>query len=283
MYEVIFLLTLALIWIIAATIQDLKTKEIPNWINFSLIIIALGFRFFYSLFSNNDFNFFYQGLIGFAIFFALANLLYYGRLFAGGDAKLMMALGPILPLSGILLDNLKLLVVFLFSFLIIGGIYGLLSSFIVSLRNFNGFRKEFGKLFKKNKRPLLWWLVGVIILAILIFISNEFVLFSLVIVLFVLPYLYIYAKAVEESCMIEKVKVKDLREGDWLYKDIKIGKKIIKADWSGLSKKDIMSIRRNKKFVKIKQGIPYSPVFLFSFIAFIYLWQTGLWKNFGLI
>ena len=83
--------------------------------------------------------------------------------------------------------------------------------------------------------------------------------------------------------MIEKVKVKDLREGDWLYKDIKIGKKIIKADWGGLSKKDIMSIRRNKKFVKIKQGIPYSPVFLFSFIVFIYLWQTGLWKNFGLI
>jgi Flp pilus assembly protein protease CpaA len=60
MFEVIFLIVLAVVWIGAATICDLKSREVPNWINFSLIIFALGFRFFYSLFSQNaqGFSFF---------------------------------------------------------------------------------------------------------------------------------------------------------------------------------------------------------------------------------
>jgi len=66
MYEIAFLWILALIWIVFATVQDLKMREIANWLNFSLIIFALGFRFFYSLFSSGGFGFFYQGLLGLA-------------------------------------------------------------------------------------------------------------------------------------------------------------------------------------------------------------------------
>ena len=97
MFEIIFLIILALIFILVATFQDLRMREVANWINFSLIIFALGFRFFWSLFSESGFGFFYQGLIGFGIFFILGNLFYYGRIFAGGDAKLMIAMGAILP------------------------------------------------------------------------------------------------------------------------------------------------------------------------------------------
>ena len=86
MIEMIFLICLAFVWIVFASVQDLKSREVANWLNFSLIIFALGFRFFYSLF-NNNFNFLYQGLIGLGIFFVLGNLFYYGRMFAGGDAK----------------------------------------------------------------------------------------------------------------------------------------------------------------------------------------------------
>ena len=49
-------------------------------------------------------------------------------MFAGGDAKLLMALGSILPLTLSFNLNLKILIVFLICFLIFGGIYG---------RNFN--------------------------------------------------------------------------------------------------------------------------------------------------
>ena len=71
MFEEMFLVVLGLIWIVFAMVEDLKTREIFNWVNFSLIIFALGFRFFFSLFSGEGFQFFYQGLIGLGIFFVL--------------------------------------------------------------------------------------------------------------------------------------------------------------------------------------------------------------------
>ena len=111
MFEVIFLSVFALIWLIFASIQDLRTRMVSNWISFSLIIFVLGFRFFYSLF-NENFAFFYQGLIGLGIFFVLGNLLYYGKMFAGGDAKLMIALGAVLPFSENFFKNLFWTIIF---------------------------------------------------------------------------------------------------------------------------------------------------------------------------
>ena len=93
-----FLIALAIIWIIGAVLQDLKRREVDNIWNFSLIAIALAYRFGASIFIDN-YWFFINGIIGFVIFLILGNIFYYARLFAGGDAKLLMALGAILPLS----------------------------------------------------------------------------------------------------------------------------------------------------------------------------------------
>jgi len=79
MFEFIFLFLLALVFIIFAVVQDLKSREIANWLNWSLVIFALGFRFFWSLFQG-EWSFFYQGLIGFGIFFVFGNLFYYTHL-----------------------------------------------------------------------------------------------------------------------------------------------------------------------------------------------------------
>lgn len=280
MYEVIFLFALALIWIIFATIQDLRKREIANWVSFSLIIFALGFRFFYSLFLETGFNFFYQGLLGLGVFFLIGNFFYYGRLFAGGDAKLMIALGVILPFSQNFSVNLNIFLLFLFVFLIIGAVYSLIISLIISFRNFKKFRKEFGKIFNKNKKLLY----PVMFLGLVLMISGfNTLIFYLGIIVFILPYFYIYAKAVDEACMIKKIKTSLLSEGDWLYKDVKIGKKTIKATWAGLNKKEIKMIQKSRRFVLIRHGIPFTPVFLISFLIFFYLWKTGLWQSFGFV
>ncbi len=280
MYEIIFLFVLALIWIIFATIQDLRKREIANWVSFSLIVFALGFRFFYSLFSETGFNFFYQGVLGLGVFFLIGNFFYYGRLFAGGDAKLMIALGAILPFSQNFSTNLNIFILFLFVFLIAGAVYSLIISLIISFRNFKKFRKEFGKIFNKNKKFLYFVMfLGLVLMVI----GFNTLIFYLGIIVFIVAYLYVFAKAVDEACMIKKIKTSLLREGDWLYRDVKIGKKIIKATWSGLNKKEIRLIHRNKKFVLIRQGIPFTPVFLISFLIFFYLWKTGLWLSFGFV
>lgn len=275
-FEIIFLIVLALVWIAFATFQDLRTREIANWLNFSLIIFALGFRFFYSLFSES-FGFFYQGLIGLGIFFILGNLLYYGRFFAGGDAKLMIALGAVLPFSGSFSVNLKIFASFFFIFLFVGAIYSIATSIYFSLGNFKKFKKEFGFQLRKNKKLIYpFFFLGLILM---IFGFSDSMFFVLGILIFILPYLYIYAKAVDESCMIKKIKTSQLTEGDWLYKNMKVGKKTIKATWDGLKKREIKQLRKKYKIILIRYGIPFSSVFLISFLILIYLWKTGLWNS----
>jgi len=270
MFEVIFLAVLATIWLVFATAQDLKKRIVYNWVNFSLIIFALGFRFFYSLFLEGGFWFFYQGLIGLGIFFILGNVLYYGRMFAGGDAKLMIALGTILPFSLDFVVNVKIFIFFLGIFLISGGVYGLGWSVFLLIKNIKIFKTEFPLRFRENKKIIYLSIFSAIILLILGF--YEPLLLYLGILLFILPYLYIYGKVIDESCLMKNIETKKLEEGDWLYEDLKIGKQTIKKSWHGLKMGDIKKIRKKFDKIKIKEGIPFVPVFLISFLILIYIY-----------
>jgi len=273
MFHIIFLIVLAIIWIIFAVIQDLKTKEISNWLNFSLIVFALVFRFFYGLFFDINFGFFYQGLIGFAIFFILGNLFYYGHIFAGGDAKLMIALGAILPFSKSFLINVKIFTLFFILFLISGMVYGLIFSLVLMFRNWKSFKKEFFAQFKKMKKKI--FVVFLIGLIFMVFGFFENLMFFLGFFVFILPYVFIFAKSIDETCMVKKVKTKFLREGDWLYKEVSIGNKIIKAKWDGLSKEDIRLLQKKKQVI-IRQGLAFAPVFLISFVFLVILFYFGV-------
>ena len=76
--------------------------------------------------------------------------------------------------------------------------------------------------------------------------------------------------------MRKKVNANKVTEGDWLDKDIKIGSRIIKANWEGVSKKELRLIKKNNKKVMIKYGIPFTPSFLFGFVSLLFLmWKFG--------
>ena len=273
MIEIIFLTVLAFLWLAFASVNDLRERIVPNWLSFSFIIFALGFRVFYSLFSS-DFSFLIQGLIGFGIFFALGNALYYGRMFAGGDANLMIALGAILPLSGNFSDNLNIFVSFFFIFLISSAVYGMGWSIALSLGDLKNFREALEKQFQESKKNFYI----ILSLGILISLAGFFItpFFYLGLVFFLSAYLFVYAKTVDNFCLAKTISTGELTEGDWLYRNLKIGNKIIKARWEGLSKSEIAIIRKKLKSVKIKQGIPFVPVFLISFAILIWLYFSGI-------
>lgn len=273
MIEIIFLIVLGILWMSFAVANDLKERIVPNWLNFSLIIFALGTRFFYSLF-NSDFSFFYQGLIGFGIFFVLGNAFYYSKMFAGGDAKLMIALGAILGFSNIFAQNLNNFAIFFILFLFSGAIYGIAWSGFLFSRNYKACKKEIPKQFNKNKRNNYLGIVFGVLFLIFGFYNSIFFYFGILI--FFLPFLYTYAKAVDESCLVKNMKTKNLSEGDWLYHELKIGKKTIKANWEGLTKEEIKLIRKKFKEIKIRFGIPFTPVFLISFLVLVYLYFKGV-------
>lgn len=271
--ENLFLILLGFVWIVFAVVQDLKKREIANWLNFSLVIFALGFRFFYSLFQDNGFAFFYQGLIGFGIFFVIGNMLYYGKVFAGGDAKLMIALGAVIPFSENFLVNVDSLLTFFLFFLIAGAFYGVFLGVILGIKNRKDFIREFSKQFKKNKCVFYIFIVLGIISLVLSFVQIFFLYIG--ILMFILPYIYFSAKSIDESCMVKKVKTNLLMEGDWLYKDVRIGKRTLKAKWGGLTKEEIRFLKKRKKEILIRQGIPFSPVFLISYFGLIINYLAG--------
>ena len=268
------LIALALIWMVFAIVQDIRKREIADWLNFSLVIFALGFRFFYALFSDGSWQIFYQGLIGFGIFLVLGNMFYYLKMFAGGDAKLFMALGAILPFYESFSENLEVFFLFLSLFLIVGAIYGLVSILYFIFKNFKKFGKDFSKKFKKQKN--LFWLSLFLALFFLIFGFSQKTFLYFSIFVFVIPYFYLAAKVVDESFMIKKVPIGKLTEGDWLYKDLKFGKKKIKATWDGLTKEDIIYLKKKKvKFILVRYGVQFSPVFLISFVLLVLFLKFG--------
>ena len=86
------LITAGLIGLLIATMTDIKTREVPDWLSYSLIVIGLGVRLIYSLFEWN-FSYVLFGFIGFGIFFLIALFMYYTKQWGGGDSKLLMGLG----------------------------------------------------------------------------------------------------------------------------------------------------------------------------------------------
>ena len=272
-FEVYFLWVLALIWIIFAVVEDLRTTEISDWLNLSLLIFALAFRLFYSLFQSGNMSFFYQGLIGAGIFMVLGNLFYYGKMFAGGDAKLFMSLGAILPIYSSFYLNVKIFFLFIFLFLIAGAVYGMVVSAYYGMRYRSLLKKEFSKQMKLNKNLLLVGLLFSSLLLLLGFVVPGF--FAIGVFFFFISYFYIYVKSVDEACMIKKVKPSKLLEGDWLYKDVKVGKKVIRSTWDGLNKEDIKLLKK-RKFVYVRTGIQFSPTFFLSFVFMAVILIFGL-------
>ena len=242
---------ITLLVLVAAAYTDIKKREVPDWLSYSFIAVAIAAASAKSLIESS-FSPLISSLSGLAIFFILANIFYYGKLFAGGDAKLLMGIGASLGIDISFLSNV----------LISGGVYGVLYSF--GLASFNA--RAFGKELKKIKMPILpFALLALIAIIAAILIAPVFYFAAAVSI--ISPLLYVFVTSVERAALIKIVHPSKLTEGDWLAEDVKISKRTIKANFEGLSKKEILFLMKHKKPVKVKYGLPFVPVFLIAFLA----------------
>lgn len=271
MFEDYFLIVLGLIGVVFATFQDLKTREVANWLNYSLIGVGLIFRLGFSL-SNGDWNYLFYGLIGLGAMYCVGNAFYYSQAFAGGDAKLLMALGVLFPYQSYG-DLIVYDVGFVLLLLILGLVYTLAYSALLALRHFRKYSKEFYSSIWKNK----WIFVLGWILGLLLVLLGKGLLGYVGAIVFILPVIYCHLKSVEEACLIVELKPGQLTEGEWLNEDVKIRGKWIRKTVHGLTKEEIKWILKHGrgKKIEVKQGIPFVPVFLLSFLvmgyAFLFL------------
>jgi Flp pilus assembly protein protease CpaA len=303
MKEYYFLFALAFVWTAFASVQDLRKREVANWLNFSLIAFALVYRAFYSAW-NSNYEFFLLGLAGFGVYFVFAYALYYAKAFAGGDAKLLMGFGVILPYSSyetLIMTSL----IFLLLLFLVGAIYSLIYSVFIVVKNKKKFSGEFKKRVRKNKFSLAVFLLLFLFCLIYGFFNLSCIKFNdcaanclptvaslpwlgicstlaphtnsaafFLALIFLIPLLWTYTKSLD-VCMLKLVAPGKLTEGDWLEKDVRLSRgKIIRKTVHGLSLEEIRLLKRYKKKVLIKEGIPFVPAFLFTLLIMVFAFSV---------
>jgi len=265
-----FLFWLFGIGIFVASLQDLKRREVDNWLNLFLMISSFTFIFYKAIFEKNSDIVFLAGF-SLVIMFVFMNLFYYGRVFAGGDAKLLIAMTAFFVAINFKLTVMNISI-FLLLLMISGSFYGLFYSLFLYFRDYKKVNREL-KNFPFNSKYKFFVFISLILMLFgffdLVFLILGFLLFSF-------PFLFVFAKGLEKVSMIREVSGKDLREGDWLVSDMKVKNKIICADWEGLSLENI-KLLKNRRKIKIKDGLPFVPAFLIAFIFYVLLkdWAIG--------
>jgi Flp pilus assembly protein protease CpaA len=259
-----FLFWFFLVGLIVASLQDLKRREVDNWLNLFLIFGGLSFLCYEAIFSG-DLSIIFQTSFMVVVLFVFMNLFYYGRVFAGGDAKLLFALTAFF-VGATFFVTLANLGVFLLLLMLAGSVYGLSFSAFLYFKSCKEVNKKMKEVFSsKVIRGVFFGGIVVLVLGVMdmtvLLIGAFMVSFSL---------LYVFAKGLELVSMTRFVSGKELREGDWLAEDVKIGRRVVPATWDGLTLKELKILSKQKR-VKIKEGIPFVPSFLIAFLLYALL------------
>jgi len=272
------LLLIAALTLVIATYTDLKTLEVPDWLNYAGIAAGLGIHLIFSLQQWTLWPII-SSLGGLAIAFAFACLMFYTGQWGGGDAKLLMALGA---LFGFAPDKFAFSTSFLINLVFIGALWGFAWTMGLALVNVKKFWRTFRAL-RAHKgfvklRLLTFVTVFVLVIAALVLTPFRLEFALLAITSYFLAQTTIYIKSVELSCMHKWVTPDKLTEGDWAVHAVKVGDVEVTPGKLGLEKEDVENLRtlyRQGKLDKVcvKYGVPFVPAFLIAFLV------TLSWNN----
>jgi len=275
------IIIICLIALLVAMITDLKIREVPDWLNFSLIFAGIGINLIASIIYSN-LSFIVNSIAGLAFAVIVALLMYYGGQWGGGDSKMIMGLGALLGINIFHLNIEKLFNSFFISFfinmLLAGSIFGLIWILVLFIKSRNKVFKRFKQLrHEKIFLRIRWVFLFLLLLIIMSMFLNlgriKYYFIGIILISFFVSYLWVFVKAIEETAMVKKVNIDKLTEGDWIVKDVIVDKKRITGPKDlGISKKQIAKLKRLKskgkiKKVLIKEGIPFIPSFFLAFIV----------------
>jgi len=272
----------ALLGGLIGAIYDLRTREVPNWINYFMILFGIGG---YLIISVLDFSVlpFIRSVIVALAFYGLAAAMFYSGQWGGGDAKMLIGFGALLPVYPALLLNWFAprlsfwpfpVTVFL-NIILIGGVIGLAMIFFLISKRPKEFWEEFKSLSKSNQS----WLKAVLLVLLIPLVSwffGTFVFLASLLAwaaIFLLLVSYLAAKSVEKTCMIRSIRPSKLTIGDWLVEEVIIGGKVIcKPRGTGLLEKEIKELvtleKKDKvKGIRIKAGLPFVPAFFLGLVV----------------
>lgn len=265
-----------------ASIEDFKKREVPDWLNFSLIFFGIAMSSIISIL-NKDISVIGRSVFGLIVSVILGYLMFYTGQWGGGDSKMIMALGAILGLSWPLIP-LPTLILLYANIMLAGAVYGMVWVVVLTIIHWKPIFKGYKKIARKHKMLRLFINITALLMIGILFFSPGLerytrVVFSILILsLYGMFYLWMLVKVVEKEAFIKYVEPEVLTEGEWIVDDIVVdGKRICGPKDLGIEKPQIAELLRLKAEgkvgkVKIKVGIPFIPSF---FIAFVYTYFFG--------
>jgi len=280
---------IAFVALLIASITDLKKREVPDYVSYGLIFVALAISIINTIVEWN-YTFLAQSVMGFILGLIVAYAMFYLGQWGGGDSKLIMGLGAILgfnifPLFGA--NNFWLLIL-IASIIFFGASYGLIWSIFLAIKNHRVFMKHMNEWLQKREvmitRRVMLVVILVLIVLVLTLLPEEFrlMILAFIAMFYILFYVWLFVKVIEETCMVKEIPINKLTEGDWIYKEVKIGNKYITGPKDlGVSREQIALLKKYAakgkiKTVTIKEGIPFIPAFLVAYVVTIILYYAGV-------
>jgi len=265
----LLLIAVGITGLVVATVVDIKKREVPDWISYSMIASGFGLRLINSLITS-QWNYLLYGAVGFGVMFVVGALMYYTKQWGGGDTKLIAALGVVFATVGT--KNFFLLDLFI-NILVIGAAYGIFMGIILAIKHWKEFKEEAKKtMIKHRKTRLITLLIGAAVLVAVFLIQDNLTKLMLGIpTIFLIIYVYLITlmRAVDKACMYKHVEVDKLTEGDWVAEEVKANGRVICGPKDlGLEKEQIEELKKAKiKKVLVKEGIPFVPPFLIATVV----------------
>jgi len=274
--------SISFIVLLVGSITDLRTREVPDWINYGLIMAGLWLNLLFSA-VYSDPSYIINSIIGLAIFFGIAYIMFYAGQWGGGDSKMLMGIGAMIGID-VSFKAPQFLTAFFINALFAGAAYGLLWSLFLAYKNWKKFLREFRKSLSRKEAVMAKKAIALaLVLSVIILFFVEAYPIRLLILLFMLMalltmYLWSFARAVEKSSMYKLVEPSRLTEGDWIVRNVYFGKEYICGPKDlGIEKRQIRRLaelykKRKVSRILIKEGVPFVPSFL---AAFIITWFFG--------
>lgn len=261
---------------IVASVYDLKTTEVPNWVFYAIMIIGIPATILKFVLSSDLGSFAISGATGVGLL-AFGYLMYRIGQWGGADMVLLALIGfmmPAIDLGFNAATTFPFGLSFLFNVFVIGAGYMIVYAMVFSLIR--------GNLFPKFKQDLAGsWKLSLLI------VSAAAIAFTLAIsyvnsVLGVSPtffdmlrvvaiptalvagfwFVYKFARLVENVGFKKKIPISQLRVGDMLMSERKL---------VGVTREQISRMKRSgTRSVWIKDGVRFIPVFPIALLFTLY-------------
>jgi Flp pilus assembly protein protease CpaA len=254
MFEII---ALALVFTGAAGLWDLKTTEVPDEIPAIMIVSGISYWLISASITGEMMPLLTSLVIG-TVLLALGLTLYKKGQWGGADAWVLAAVGYMIPLY----NGEIFILPYVMNFFVVSAIYMVIYATIIGFMNRKVFRL-FVKDLKKSKKifflPLAFFaFFGGLsyYLETIGYHTQLFPVLEMFVILLFLTLFWRYGKIIEENVFKKKIPTSRLRTGDVLEE----------MNWVGLTARQVAMLRKKKRFVTIKEGVRFVPVFFIAML-----------------